>query len=255
MELGLKGKRALISGASGGIGRETAKLLAEEGAETIVIGRRQAELESLAREITDKGGSRPVIVVEDITKRDAIARVRDKVIGEKGGVDLLINNLGQARPFEIETPDSDWDEAFELNFTPPRKLTEAFLAGMRERKFGRIINLTSTSEPTHVSGSNTSKAALVIWAKGLSRLVARDGVTVNCVTPGILITAQILNHVMPRQMPTDADKQRFLETEIPMRHFGEPADAANLIAFLCSDKAKYLTGQRIYVDGGWKRSI
>jgi len=247
--------RALISGASAGIGRETTKLLAEEGVQTIIVGRREPELQRLAKEIADKGWEPPLVVVDDLTKRDSIARVREKVLAEKGGVDFLINNLGQSRSFTFETPDSDWDEAFELNFTSPRKLTQAFLPGMLERKFGRIICLTATPEAQIISGSLTSKGALVIWAKGLSRLVAKDGVTVNCVTPGITLTPQILNNVFPNTMPTKEDQERFLDREIPAGHFGEPADCANLITFLCSPRAGYITGQRIFVDGGWRRSI
>ena len=255
MDLQLSGKRAVVSGASAGIGRETVKILAEEGVKTVVIGRNEAALQALAKEIAEKNAPIPVVVVDDLNKRDAIARVRDKVLSAVGGVEFLINNLGQSRGFGLDTPDEDWDEAFELNFTSPRKLAQAFLPGMIERKFGRIICLTATTEPGNVSGSMTSKAALVIWAKGLSRVVGKDGITVNCVTPGITLTPQILNNFFPKTMPTKETQQAFLDREIPLGRFGEPADCANLIAFLCSDKASYITGQRIYVDGGWKRSI
>lgn len=256
MDLQLKGRIALISGASAGIGRETAKVLAEEGARTIVVARRKARLQELADEIAAAGGSRPALIVEDLTDRSAFDRIRKQVLGEFGHVDILVNNLGQARPFSVhDNPDSDWDEAFSINFTPPRKLTEAFLPVMLERKFGRIVNLTATSEPTHVSGSMSSKAAVLAWAKGLARCVARDGVTVNCVSPGYLLTEQIRNNVIPKMMPTKEDQERFIESEIPVGRFGEPGDAARLIAFLCSPKAGYITGQRIYVDGGWNRHV
>ena len=255
MDLQLKGKIALISGASAGIGRETAKVLAEEGVQTVVVARREALLQELAEEIVAEGGSRPMIIVEDLKNRDAFERIRDKVLGQFGWLDILINNLGQARLFSISTPDSEWDEAFSLNFTPPRKLADAFIPVMRERKFGRIINLTATSEPQHISGSMTSKAAVLAWAKGLSRLVARDGITVNCISPGFLLTDQIKHHYIPRMMPTKEDQESFLQREVPAGRFGDPADAAQIIAFLCSPKAGYITGQRIYVDGGWNRHV
>jgi 3-oxoacyl-[acyl-carrier protein] reductase len=255
MDLELDGRIALISGASGGIGSETARALAKEGAQTILVARRRAQLQALADEIAEERAPRPMVVVEDLTKRDSYERIREKVTDAFGGVDLLINNLGQARPFDMKTPDSEWDAAFELNFTPTRKLTEIFIDGMQQRRFGRIINLTSKSEPTHVSGSLTSKAAVVMWAKGLSRLVGKDGITVNCVTPGILMTDQIRDHFLPKFMPTREDQQKFLDEEVPMRRFGDPADAAHLIVFLCSTKAGYITGQRIYVDGGKIRHI
>jgi 3-oxoacyl-[acyl-carrier protein] reductase len=255
MDLGLQGRIALITGASGGIGRETAKLLAEEGVQVIAVARREAQLQELAQEIAAKGHKRPMVIAADLNDRSSYASIRDQVLAKVGHLDILVNNLGQARPFTPETPDSDWDEAFALNFTPPRKLAEAFLPVMRERRFGRIVNLTGTLEPSHVSGSLTAKAAVQVWAKGLSRVVAKDGVTVNCVSPGILLTDQIRNHYIPRVMPTQEDQDRFLKNDLPAGRFGEPSDAAQLIAFLCSQRAGYITGQRIYVDGGWNRHI
>ena len=255
MDLFLKGKIALITGASAGIGRETAKLLAEEGVQTVVVGRREAELASLSDEIVAAGGSRPVILTEDLNEIASFDRIRDQVLGKLGHLDILINNLGQARPFTFDTPDEDWDEAFALNFRPPRKLAAAFIPVMKERKFGRIINLTATLEPSHVSGSLTSKAAVQVWAKGLSRVVAKDGITVNCVSPGLLMTEQIRQSHIPRHLPTKEDQERFLKNELPAGRFGDPKDAAQLIAFLSSPRASSITGPRIYVDGGWNRPI
>jgi 3-oxoacyl-[acyl-carrier protein] reductase len=255
MDLMLKGKIALVTASSAGIGRETAKVLAEEGAQTVVVARRKDALIELADEIVSKGGLRPQVIVDDVTTPGAADRVREKVVAEQGHLDILINNLGQARTFGLTNPDSDWEEAFNLNFVSARKLAEAFIEEMQARKFGRIINMTSTLEPFGMSGSHTSKAALLVWSKGLSRLVAKDDVTVNCISPGILVTDQIRNHFLPKFAPTAADQQAFLEKEIPAGHFGEPADAAQLIAFLCSPKAGYITGQRVCVDGGWYRHI
>lgn len=255
MDLYLKGKTALITGASSGIGRETAKLLGEEGAQTTIVARRQAQLDELADEIASKGGLRPLVIVDDVTSKGASVRVRDEVVARFRHLDILINNLGQARPFGMNNTDSEWDEAFNLNFTTSRKLSEAFLDRMVVQKFGRIICLSATSEPFGMSGSLTSKAALLIWAKGLSRMVAKDDVTVNCVSPGILMTDQIRNEFIPRVLPTANDQEKFLSDEIPAGHFGDPSDAAQLITFLCSPRAGYITGQRIYVDGGWNRHV
>ena len=255
MDLGLKGRIALISGASGGIGRATARVLAREGVQTIIVARREAQLQEVASEIEGDGGLRPMIIVEDLNHRESFARIREQVVARFGQLDILVNNLGQARPLSWDSPDSDWDEAFALNFTPPRKLAEAFIPVMRAHKFGRIVNLTSTLEPTHVSGSMTSKAAVVVWAKGLSRVVGRDGITVNCISPGLLMTDQIRRNHIPTWLPTKEDQARFLAHELPVGHFGEPEDAAHLICFLCSPLAGYITGQRIYVDGGWNRHI
>ncbi len=255
MDLQLNGKTALISAASAGIGRETAKILAREGVQTIVVARREPELQSLAEEISAEGHQCPVVIVDDLTDDGSFDRVTTKVLAAFGGVDIVVNNLGQARPFDLDTTEEEWDEAFRLNFTTPRRLATPFIVGMRDRRFGRIINLTATSEPGHVSGSLTSKAAVLMWAKGLARMVMKDGVTVNNVSPGYLMTEQTKNNFIPRFVPTEKDQQEWFEREIPARRFGEASDAANLITFLCSPLAGYITGQRIYVDGGWNRHV
>lgn len=255
MDLKLEGKTALISGASGGIGRETAKTLAREGVTAIVVARRPAELEELADEVASAGHPRPVPIVDDLLDDAAFGRVTDQVMDRFGGVDIVVNNLGQARPFDLDTSEAEWDEAFDLNFKTPRRLTSPFIPGMRQRGFGRVICLTATSEPSHVSGSLTSKAAVLIWAKGLSRMIAKDGVTVNCISPGYLLTAQIRNNFIPQFVPTEQDQQEWLDREIPAGRFGDPADAANIITYLCSPLAGYITGQRVYVDGGWNRHV
>ena len=255
MDLKLRKRIALITGASGGIGRQTTRTLAEEGAQTIIVARRKDALEEIAGEIESTGWLRPLIIVEDITTEGAAERVRSAAREKFDRLDILVNNLGQARSFAMKESDDVWEEAFNLNFFSARKMAEAFIDGMIARKFGRIINMTGTLEPFGLSGSLTSKAALLVWAKALSREVAKDGVTVNCVSPGILVTEQIRNHFFAKVVPTEADRKDFLEREIPAGHFGEPADAARLIAFLCSPMAGYITGQRVSVDGGWSRHI
>ena len=255
MDLNLVGKTAIISGASAGIGRVTSKILAREGVQTIVVARRAAQLETLADEIQEEGHLRPFIIVDDLLDDGSFERIVAKVMGEFGGVDIVVNNLGQARPFDLDTGEDEWREAFRLNFDTPRRLTTPFIPGMRERGFGRVLCLTATSEPTHVSGSLTSKAAVLIWAKGLARMVMKDGITVNCVSPGYLLTDQIRNNFIPQFVPTAQDQQEWLEKEIPAGRFGDPADAANLLTYLCSPLAGYITGQRIYVDGGWNRHV
>ena len=255
MNLELDGKIALISGASAGIGRVTAKTLGRESVQTIVVARREPELQALAQEMVAEGSPEPMVIVDDLLDDDSFERVSGRVLGEYGYLDILINNLGQARPFDLDTSEDEWNQAFRLNFTTPRRLAQPFIPGMRERRFGRIINLTATSEPQHVSGSLTSKGALLMWAKGLSRVVAADGVTVNCISPGYLLTEQIKNNFIPQFVPTERDQAEWLAKEIPAGRFGDPSDAANIITFLCSPLAGYITGQRIYVDGGWNRHV
>jgi 3-oxoacyl-[acyl-carrier protein] reductase len=255
VDLKLGGKTALISGASAGIGRVTAKTLAREGVQTIVVARNAQALEELADEIREEGNQAPFIVVDDLLDGSSFERVTGKVMSEFGGVDIVVNNLGQARSFDLDTTEEEWDEAFRLNFDTPRRLTTPFIAGMRERGFGRVLCLTATSEPSHVSGSLTSKAAVLMWAKGLSRMVMKDGITVNCISPGFLLTEQIRNNFIPQNVPTEQDQKEWLDKEIPAGRFGDPADAANMLTYLCSPLAGYITGQRIYVDGGWNRHV
>jgi len=255
MDLMLEKRVALISGASGGIGRATARLLSDEGVQTIVLARREDKLREVADEIESRGALRPFIIVDDVNDRTAFARIKDRALERFDHVDILVNNVGQARPLTWDSPDAAWDEAFALNFTPARKLAQAFLPGMQANRFGRIINLTATLEPSHVSGSLTSKAAVMLWAKGLSRVVAKDGITVNCVSPGLLLTEQIAQHHIPRWLPTKEDQERFLRQDLPAGRFGDPEDAARLIVFLSSPTAGYITGQRVYVDGGWNRVV
>ncbi len=255
MDLKLDGKSALISGASAGIGRVTAKTLAREGVQTIVVARNEQKLEELAAEIRGDGHLEPLVIVDDLLDGDSFGRVTEKVMAKFGGVDIVINNLGQARPFDLDTTEEEWSEAFRLNFDTPRRLSTPFIAGMKERGFGRVLCMTATSEPSHVSGSLTSKAAVLMWAKGLSRMVMKDGITVNCVSPGFLMTEQIRNNFIPQNVPTEDDQREWLGREIPAGRFGDPADAANLLTFLSSPLAGYITGQRVYVDGGWNRHV
>ena len=256
MDLQLFGKTAIISGASAGIGRVTARTLGREGVRVAVVARREAELRALAAEMVAEGSPEPLVVVADLVEDDAAYdRVAVEVRRELGRIDIVVNNLGQARPFDLDTSEEEWDEAFQLNFVTARRFTKPFLGGMAEQGWGRVIAMTATSEPSHVSGSLTAKAALLIWAKGLARVVANDGITVNCISPGYLMTEQIRNNFIPTFVPTEEDQRAWLEREIPVGRFGDPSDAANIITFLCSPIAGYITGQRIYADGGWNRHV
>lgn len=255
MDLQLDGKIALVSGASAGIGRVTAQTLGREGVRVVVVARREAELRALAKEMVSDGSPEPLVVVDDLGDDGSYDRIAARVLDELGRLDILVNNLGQARPFDLDTTEDEWDEAFRLNFVTARRLAKPFIPVMAARKWGRIINMTATSEPSHVSGSLTAKAALLIWSKGLARVVAKDGITVNCVSPGYLLTDQIRNNFIPTFVPTEREQQEWLAREIPMGRFGDPSDAANLITFLASPRAGYITGQRVYVDGGWNRHV
>src|SRR5580765_1866194 len=243
MDLQLRGRTALVTGASMGIGRAIATTLAKEGVRLAVMARRRNLLEELEKEI----GAKLVIIESDFLKPDSVEKIRDAALAGLGSVDILVNNAGGSRRFTLESTDAQWDEALTLNFVRQRQLGHALLPRMIERKWGRIINITGKSEPEGLNGAFAAKAAMHSWAKGLSREVGEHGITVNCVPPGRIDSEQIR-----RNYPEDYRKH-FAEEEIPARYWGEPEDLAVLAIFLASPLARYITGTVIPVDGGLRR--
>jgi 3-oxoacyl-[acyl-carrier protein] reductase len=250
MDLELQDKTCLVTGASRGIGRGIAKILAAEGARVAVVARRANLLDELATEIDAAGGTRPVIVAADLTADGATERIRDQVLGAfDGHLDVLVNNAGSSRPVPWNATEEQWHEGMRLNFELVRRLTNQFIPAMRAQRFGRIINITGANEPPAVNIASVAKAALHNWAKGLSRELAPDGITVNCLPPGRINSEQILG----RLHPTEENRRAFIAANIPIGYFGEPEDMAYLVAFLASPLARYITGEVIHVDGGMHR--
>ncbi|MCW5702106.1 MAG: SDR family NAD(P)-dependent oxidoreductase [Bradyrhizobium sp.] len=247
MELDLKSRTAVVSGASIGIGRAIARGLALEGVRVVAVARRADLLEKLAAEVRAEGGAEIVPVVQDIMQADAPAHVASAALGSLGHVDILVNNAGGSRPLPIDAPESAWEEAITLNFTRYRQVTHALLPQMIERRWGRIINITGKSEPEGLNAAFAAKAAVHAWAKGLSREIGEYGITVNCIPPGRIMSEQIR-----RNYPEDY-REKFAEEEIPLGYWGEPEDLAALAVFLASSKARYITGTVIPVDGGLRR--
>ena len=250
MELELKGRVAVVTGTSVGIGREIARVLAAEGVQTVVTARRANLLATLQDEIGRAGGPRPLAVPLDLYEAEAAARLRDAALAAYGHVDILINNAGGSRTVPWDSPDSVWDESFSINFTAVRRLTQALLPGMIERRWGRVLCVTGSAEPSTVNAAVAAKAGVHAWAKGLSREIGRHGVTINCLAPGRVHSEQIDKRLHPTQ-----ESQAEFSKNIPLGYFGDPGDVAFLAAFLCSPKARYITGERIHVDGGLHRSV
>lgn len=251
MNLGLKGKVAVVTGASAGIGRGVARVLAEEGAQTVLAARRENLLRDLAREFAQAGLAAPLLVAADLTRRDGPDAVARAALDAFGRADIVVNNAGGSRPLPLDATDDQWDEAMSLNFASVRRLTQALLPAMRRQGFGRVVNITGSLEPRFVNGANAAKAAVHVWAKGLACELAAEGITVNCIGPGRIHSEQIDQ----RLHPTPEEQAAFAAANIPAGYFGDPEDIAWAVAFLCSPKARYITGQSFYVDGGMHRSI
>jgi len=248
MDLQLKGKTALVTGASMGIGRAIAKGLAAEGVKVCIAARRVALLEELAREIVAAGGTKPVIVEIDVVNPEAPAKLAAEAARALGSVDILINSAGGSKPpLPIDAPESQWEESMTLNFVRVRQVTHAVLPGMIEKKWGRVINISGKSEPERLIAATPTKAAIHAWSKGLSREVGKHGITVNCIPPGRIMSEQIRRKYSPEF------RARQSAEEIPVGRYGEPEELAVLAVFLASPLACYITGAVLPVDGGLRR--
>lgn len=248
MDLYLKGKTAIVTGASQGLGKAIAKALAIEGVIVFATARSQERLESFKEEVVFAGGVAPVIFTQDITAVDGPQNIANAALSVLGHVDILVNNAGQSRPVDVTGPEECWIESMTLDFDRPRQLTQLLLPHMMERKEGAILNLTSSYELRSINVSAVAKAGIAAWSKALSVQLGRYNIRVNCLQPGLIDTQNV------RNIFSDAEQRKaFAEREIPLGDFGEPQDAANVAAFLVSPRAKYLTGIVVPVDGGFRR--
>lgn len=248
MDLQLKGKTALVTGASQGIGRAIAKGLAAEGVTVCIAARRRELLEVLAKEIVAAAGAQPHIAIVDIMEEGAPQKLAQDAIKALGRIDILINCAGGSRPaIPIDAPESEWSEVITLNFTRVRQLTHAVLPDMIKHGWGRIVNITGKSEPDGLLAATPAKAAMHGWAKGLSREVGQHGITVNCIPPGRIMSEQIRRKYSPEFRAKQSKE------EIPVGRYGEPEELACLAVFLASPVASYITGAVLPVDGGLRR--
>jgi 3-oxoacyl-[acyl-carrier protein] reductase len=259
MDLGLKGKVALVTGASQGIGRACALVLAEEGCSLAICARRKEALDGVVEEIKAKGAE-VFSVTADVTKSEELKNFVSQVAERFGRVDILVNNAGTGRLSDLmELPEAEFRYNMDLMLFAPIQCSKEVIPLMKKQGSGRIINISSIfgKQPGGLLDYDAIKAAVIMFTKDLSNYVAKDNILVNAVCPGPICTplwegpgalgdqlGQLLG--MSGQ---DAMKW-FAGQNIPLGHYGDSEDIANMVAFLASDKAKFITGQAINVDGG-----
>ena len=238
----LTGRKALITGATGGIGEEIARALHARGATVGLHGTRKEKLEALAAEL----GERVFIFPANLSDRDEVKALGQKAESEMGGVDILVNNAGITKDgLFVRMSDEDWDAVIEVNLTAVFRLTRELTHAMMKRRYGRIINITSVVGVTGNPGQANycaSKAGMIGFSKSLAQEIASRNVTVNCVAPGFIESAMTgkLN---------DKQKEGILGA-IPMKRMGTGAEIASSVVFLASSEASYVTGQTLHVNGG-----
>jgi len=242
MDLKLSGRRALVTGAGAGIGREIAKALAREGVDILAVARSEADLRSLAGEVKAECGRELAWRSHDLTAEGSPTSLAREVLDTFGHIDILVNNAGASMPVSWNAPDDQWQYGMTLNFESHRRLTQALLPTMMERQWGRVISLTGSIELKHINVAACAKAALTVWNKGLAEQVARYGITCNCVEPGLIRSHQFEGW--------PAERIEAAARQTAFRSFGEPEDISNAVLFLAGTGSSYVTGITLIVDGG-----
>ena len=262
MDLGLRGKVALVAAASRGLGRAVALEMGAEGAKLVLCARGSDDLDAARKFIATCTGVEVHTVVADLSRLEHIELVTTEAMAKFGQVDILVTNAGGPPPGGFETHKWEtWERAVNLTLRSVIELTRAVLPGMRSRKWGRILNVTSITAKQPVDNlmlSNSIRSAVTGFARSLANEVATDGITVNNLLPGYTRTErveQLADATAAKEGIKSAEVLARFENEIPMRRLGEPNEFAALAAFLASERASYITGQSIAIDGGWIKGL
>jgi 3-oxoacyl-[acyl-carrier protein] reductase len=240
--INLREKKALLTGASGGIGKAVARELIAAGANVCLTGRNEEELLKLQNELGDNAD----IIIADLSDHANIISLVKEAEEKLGGIDILVNNAGITKDnIFLRMSDEEWNDVIDINLNSTFKMTKAVIRGMVKRRYGRIINITSVIGVTGMAGQSNysaSKAAIIGMSKSLAQEVGSRSITVNCIAPGFIesnMTAGL----------SEARKEEILKS-IVVKRLGLPEDVSGAVSFLASDSASYITGQTIHINGG-----
>lgn len=262
MDLGLKGRVAAVAAASRGLGRASARALAAEGASVAICGRDEGRLRETAGEIARETGSRVLPVVADVGVAEQCAAFVERAAAELGRLDILVTNTGGPRPGGFEAlSDGDWQLAFEVTLRNVVGLVRAAVPHMRRARYGRIVNIASLSARQPIDGlalSNAFRPAIAGLSKTLANELGGDNILVNTVCPGFTRTARLEELAHVRAQATGTTPEQYLaglSKVVPLGRIAEPEEFGAVVAFLCSERASYLTGLTLQVDGGATRGL
>ena len=262
MDLGLKDKVAIVGGASKGLGRASAQVLAEEGAKGTICSRTSADLEQAAKKIRESTGAEVLTFAADLDELSSITGLIDATVKEFGALDILVNNSGGpplAR--SADATEEQWETAVQRSLIFFGRMCRESLPHLKARGSGRIINILASTVYNPIPNlalSGATRMGVVAYAKSLADEVGRDGILVNNVCPGSILSDRMLSNVTSRakELGISVEDALALRAEdTAVGRVGEPVELANLVAFLASDKSTYITGTTILVDGGLVRSV
>ena len=238
----LTGKKALITGATGGIGAAIAIMLHRAGAEVVISGTRTEKLEGLAAEL----GDRVHVVAANLSDRESVDQLAKDAVAAMGGVDILVNNAGITKDnLAMRMKEDEWDSVMQVNLESAFRLTKGLMRGMMKGRWGRVVNITSIVGVTGNPGQANycaSKAGMIGMSKALATELASRNITVNCVAPGFIAT--------PMTDALNDDQKSAITSGIPSGDLGQPDDIASAVLYLASEEANYVTGQTLHVNGG-----